>query len=88
MKIQIKICVGTTCFVMGGSSLQELKNTIPARYGDKVEVSACGCLDLCSLSGQYSRAPYVKINDDVIDEATPEKVISAIDKLLTAGAKA
>ena len=37
-KIQVKVCLGTTCFVMGGSNLQELNDLIPRRYGDKVEV--------------------------------------------------
>lgn len=35
--ITVKICMGTTCFVMGASSLQELTDIIPSRYGEKVE---------------------------------------------------
>ena len=36
-KITVKVCLGTTCFVMGGSNLQELNDLIPKKYGDKVE---------------------------------------------------
>ena len=28
-KISVKVCLGTTCFVMGGSNLQELNDIIP-----------------------------------------------------------
>ena len=28
-KIEIEICLGTTCFVMGASKLQELETLIP-----------------------------------------------------------
>ena len=35
-KISVKVCMGTTCFVMGGANLQELTEIIPRKYGDKV----------------------------------------------------
>ena len=37
-KIEIEICLGTTCFVMGASDLQELMDIIPSKYGDDVEL--------------------------------------------------
>lgn len=81
-KISVKICLGTTCFVMGASNLQELMDSIPAKYADKVEVAGVPCLGLCSSDWESSKAPYVKIDDDVISEATVEKVIKAIDEKL------
>ena len=81
-KISVKVCLGTTCFVMGGANLQELNEIIPNKYGDKVEVAGSPCLGLCSIKWDYSKAPYVKIDDDVVEEATVEKVLAAIDKKL------
>ena len=79
-KITVKVCLGTTCFVMGGSNLQELNDIIPKKYGDKVEVSGSPCLGLCSINWEYSKAPYVKVDDEVIAEATVEKVMAEIAK--------
>ncbi len=79
-KITVNLCLGTTCFVMGGAKLQELAETLPAKYGDKIEVLGKTCLDLCS-SG-YSKAPYAKVDDVVIGEATAEKIISVIEEKL------
>lgn len=81
-KIVVKVCLGTTCFVMGGANLQELIEIIPRKYGDKVEVSGSPCLGMCSIQWHYSKAPYVKVDEDVIVEATVEKVLEAIDKKL------
>ncbi len=81
-KIQVKVCLGTTCFVMGGSNLQELNDIVPKKYGDKVELTASNCLGLCSIHWEYSKAPYVKVDDEVVYEATVEKVLEAIDKKL------
>ena len=71
-KISVKVCLGTTCFVMGSANLQELIDTVPAKYGDKVEVSGVPCLGLCSIDWEFSKAPYVKVDDEVIKEAVSQ----------------
>ena len=81
-KVEVKVCLGTTCFVMGGSNLQELNDIIPQKYGNEVEVSGSNCLGLCSINWEYSKAPYVKVNDEVVSEATVEKVLEVVDKQL------
>ena len=81
-KIQVKVCLGTTCFVMGGSNLQELNEIIPVKYGNIVKIQGVNCLGLCSINWEYSKAPYVKVNDEIVSEATVEKVIAEIEKQL------
>lgn len=82
-KVDVKICVGTTCFVMGASNLQGLVELLPEKFGsDKVEVSGITCLGLCNKSGEFSKAPYVKVNDVVVAEATVEKVVEEVEKQL------
>jgi len=81
-KISVKVCLGTTCFVMGSANLQELIELVPQKYGDKVDVSGVPCLGLCSVDWEFSKAPYVKVDNDVIKEATVDKVLAAIDAKL------
>jgi len=81
-KVNVKVCLGTTCFVMGSSNLQELIELVPKKYGDDVDVAGSPCLGLCSIDWEFSKAPYVKVNDEVIKEATVEKVLAAIDREL------
>ena len=81
-RISVKVCLGTTCFVMGSANLQELLEVVPRKYGDKVEVAGVPCLRLCSIDWEFSKAPYVKVDDDIIKEATVEKVLNAIEEKL------
>jgi len=81
-KVNVKVCLGTTCFVMGSSNLQELLDLVPKKYGEDVDVAGSPCLGLCSIDWEFSKAPYVKVNDEVIKEATVEKVLAAIDREL------
>ena len=78
-KIQVEICLGTTCFVMGSSHLQDLIEIIPRRYNDKVEVLGKPFLGLCSQDCEYSQAPYVKVDEEVVSQATVEKVLKVIE---------
>ncbi len=78
-KISLELCFGTTCFVMGASKLQDIESFIPPQYKNKVDVKAHTCLDLCKNS-TYMKAPFVKIDGEIISEATVEKVIQAIER--------
>lgn len=78
--IEVRICSGTTCFVMGSSFLNELYDLIPQKYGEKVIVKPSLCLGQCSSNDKHSKAPYVKVAEEIISEATIEKVIAAIEK--------
>lgn len=82
-KVEVKVCLGTTCFVMGASNMQELLEIIPEKYQDKAEVSGSLCLGLCYKNQEYSKAPYVMVDDEVIEEATVEKVLESIEGKLT-----
>lgn len=77
-KVLVELCFGTTCFVMGASKLQELESIIPSQYKDRVDIKAHTCLDLCKNS-TYMKAPFVKIDGEIISEATVEKVLKAIE---------
>ena len=81
-KVSVKVCLGTTCFVMGGANLQELIDIIPRKYGDKVVVEGTNCLGQCTEKSGYAKAPYVKVDDEIITEATVEKVLEAVNKKL------
>lgn len=81
-KIQVKVCLGATCFVMGSANLQELTKIIPEKYGDRVDVFGAPCHGLCSQDYELSKAPYVRVNSKVINEATVDKVLATIDSIL------
>ncbi|MBQ9235413.1 MAG: NAD(P)H-dependent oxidoreductase subunit E [Alphaproteobacteria bacterium] len=79
--IKIEICLGTTCFVMGGETLQNMGDMLKKKYGAKIEVEAVRCLEVCS-SDNFSKAPYARVDGEVIGEASLEKVQAVIEKKL------
>ena len=83
--VDIQICLGTTCFVMGGGHLQELAETLPRKYGDKVHVSCVRCLSACDQAAKFSQAPYVKVDEEIISNATEAAILAAINRKVAHG---
>ena len=46
-KIQVEICTGTACFVMGASELMLLEEKLPESLKDKVEITGSTCMGNC-----------------------------------------
>jgi len=81
-KIKIKICVGTTCFIMGGADMfDKLNDDLSEELLTKIDISLSHCLGECS-SGAHGLAPYVLVGDTLISAATFEKIEAEIIKQL------
>ncbi len=79
--IRIKVCVGTNCFMKGSQELLEelLEMVKEAGFEKHIKVQATFCLENCES------APNVMVEDDVIGDATLEKISAAIEKHVHAG---
>ena len=82
-KIDVKVCMGTSCFGFNASHLQELKEIAEKKYAGKVHVEGSPCERFCSVNWENSKAPYVTVNSEVIAEATVEKVVAEINRQLS-----
>lgn len=77
-RICVKVCLGTTCFTKNSAQMHELKEILPKKFGDKVMIKSSLCLGVCSTNWEISKAPYIKVNNVLIQEATVDKVIAEI----------
>ncbi len=82
-EITVSVCTGSTCYKQGRTILNELLKIVPAKYGKNVKVVGAPCLEVCSIDWEHSKAPYVKVNNELIQEAVLDKVISEIDRQLS-----
>jgi NADH:ubiquinone oxidoreductase subunit E len=80
-KISVSICTGTPCYVMGGSELLLLEEYLTPEQRGLVELKGVSCLDLCHDT-RYGKAPFVKINGQLVDQASVQSVLERIDALL------
>lgn len=80
----VEICMGTTCYVMGGAQLAGIADRLPEEWKDRVTVKGMRCIGACQQAGVYGRAPFVRVNDELIAEADEGKVLNAIRSILEA----
>lgn len=78
-KITVKICTGTSCFVMGASHIQELENELPENLKDKVNIEYVRCMEFCK-DGNYNKGPFVVIDNNIMQEANIPMLIEEIKK--------
>ena len=80
-KMQLEICCGTTCYMLGANRLLNIENEMPSELRGKTDVRALPCMGLCNEK-ELSGAPYVKLNGQVIENATAEKIYAKMRALL------
>lgn len=80
-KINIIICTGTHCFVMGGSDLLMLEDYLPEEFKERVVIEGSNCLEVCEDRSK-GKAPFVMINGELVDQASVPKILKAIDSLI------
>lgn len=79
-KIRVKICVGTTCYVMGGGELLILKDLIPKHLQSLVTIEHVSCLGRCKEFGA-SAAPLVEVNGNILRACSTVSVLQEIERI-------
>ena len=78
-KVRVRICVGTSCFVMGAAQIQSLEFNAPSDIADYIEIIEERCMNLCKeVKTKYNSGPFVWVNDELVEEATYEKVVNKL----------
>lgn len=85
-KIQIEICCGTTCYMLGGSSLLKLDQYLPEEWRDYVDISAMPCTNQCDLPQSLGGAPYVRIDGELMSSATIDMILEKIGERVSESA--
>lgn len=70
-RIQVKICVGTACFVQGGSDLLLYNDFLDPAIAAECEFVGSSCLEACKSNGEG--APYVEIDGKVYGRVTQDR---------------
>jgi NADH:ubiquinone oxidoreductase subunit E len=78
-KVRVKICTGTTCFIMGAAHLQRLDEVLIGPLRQAVEVEGCRCLGFCH-DKSYGVPPFVMVEDERISAATIDSVITSVKR--------
>ena len=80
--IKVEICCGTACYLLGAAKMMNLEEALPPDCRGRVEIEAKTCLELCEREN-LGGAPYVRFNgEEVMSQATPERVLARIRALV------
>ncbi len=77
--VEVKICVGTLCSVMGGSDLQLLDEHIPEEWESRVKIVGSTCLQLCHDEQHGGKPPYATVNGECVSSATINSILERIE---------
>lgn len=77
--ITVELCMGTTCFVMGSSALPDFLDSLSPEQRSAVVVKHSPCMGLCK-DQKYGKAPYARVDGEVISSANALKLAEAIRK--------
>lgn len=83
-QVEVSICYGTLCFVMGGSEFEMIQDQLPSDIRHLVLVKGMNCPGYCN-SQENGKPPFVTINGKLIGQANLQKVISGIKGELANG---
>ena len=77
-KVSVKICIGTTCFVLGASELQSIEDHLSPDITRDVEITGTSCLGVCK-DQHYQRVPCAMIDDTLYESLSLPDLVQAIE---------
>ena len=80
--VDVKICMGTACYIMGAADLVSVKENLTPDELAKINIEGSNCLGCCK--GYNPQNPYVKVNDKIIENVTVESLLLQIRLALKA----
>ncbi len=83
-KINISICAGTMCHVMGGAHLHDLEKSLPIEMRDRIVMSDERCPGFCLEQETYGKPPYAKVGGEVVSDASLMTLLEKVKTLLVA----
>lgn len=78
-KVQVQICVGTACHIMGAADLVVIEDLLDRSLRDRVEIAGVACMGLCKDEAS-GKPPFVVIDGQTLSEATLAKVLGQIEQ--------
>ena len=73
-KIELQVCSGTACFIMGGSDLLTVFEYLTQEERDAVLLRAIPCLDSCKNQEEL-RPPFIKIDGQLYGRMNMDKLL-------------
>lgn len=85
MKHEVKICVGTACFVQGGADLLTYNEYLDDEVLSKCSIDGTNCFDECKkCTSSGEKPPFVSINGKIYGDMHREKLSRLLKEVVNA----
>lgn len=74
-KLTVEVCIGTPCYLMGARELIDDMTELQNEYEDKIKFKTLHCIE-----ERCENAPVVKVDGEIYEEMTPDKLREIILK--------
>lgn len=74
-RIDLRICMGTMCYVMGGAELKDAIDSLPEEVRKHVHITYSPCLGHCT-AGQ--EPPFIELNGKIITGVSKDNLIRIV----------
>ncbi|WP_075591233.1 NADH-quinone oxidoreductase subunit NuoE family protein [Labilibacter marinus] len=73
-EIEVKVCCGTNCYIMGGSELHLIKEHLTEEIAQLISLKGENCSGNCHDFSRTQKPPLAWINGEMIENASIEKL--------------
>ena len=85
-RIEVKICTGTTCYILGGSKYLRLSDNLNPEILAKVEIKGAPCMGYCHDKETKHKLPCITIDGTTYHGLSLEEAVATINEAVTEGA--
>ncbi len=78
-KMELKLCAGTMCYVMGGAQLMEIKDLLSAEELERIDISYTPCLQQCQ---KEEKPPFAQLDGEILQGISIETLLRIIKEKL------
>ena len=83
-RINVRICVGTACFVQGGADLLLYADFLDPELLGECEIEGTSCLGGCKSESPDWKAPFVEIQGKLHANVTPARLVELLKEVVHA----
>lgn len=83
-KVEVNICTGTTCYILGGSKYLMLADQLRDDVLNRVNITGKSCMGYCNSEGPQRKLPCITIDGITYHGLSLEQVVKIVTEAVAA----
>lgn len=83
-KVEVNICTGTTCYILGGSRYLMLSDNLTDEVLSRVNIIGSPCMGYCNSEGPKRKLPCITIGGTTYHGLSLDQVVKTVSEAVAA----